>query len=61
MLGVENTEDEQLKKFRVLLARNAPHLVFGVRYDWSTGTFEELSDAFDDDEEDDDAYVAADH
>ena len=58
VLGVENTDDEQLKKFRVVLARNAPHLVFGVRYDWESGVIEELADAFDDEEDDDEDAVA---
>lgn len=57
--AVENTDDEEIKKLRIVMARSAPQMVMGVRWDWKTGTFEELDeDEFD--EEDDDDYVPGD-
>jgi replicative DNA helicase len=57
LVAVENTEDEKVKKIKILLARNHPPCEFFVRWDWETGEFEELPDdyfeALEDDGEDD--------
>jgi hypothetical protein len=43
---VENTDDEKVKKIKILLARNHPPCEFYVRWDWETGEFEELPDDY---------------
>lgn len=51
IIGVENTDEEDLKKLKVVLGRNAPAMEQDVRWDWSTGEFEELEDDWEDEDE----------
>lgn len=48
ILGVESTDDELVKKLKVVLARNCPPMDVLLRWDWSNGLFEEM-DGQDDD------------
>lgn len=43
IIGVESTDDERIKKVKILLARNCPPLEVYVQWDWETGEFQELS------------------
>ena len=43
LIGVENTDDESIKKIKIVLARNSPPLDFYVKWDWETGEFTELT------------------
>lgn len=51
VLGVEQTDADDIVRVRLIIARNAPSSSVLVRWDWSTGQFEEL---FEDSEEADD-------
>ncbi len=44
ILGVEKTEDPNINKLKVVLARNCPPLETFVQWDWTTGQFEELNE-----------------
>uniref|UniRef100_A0AAU3I7U8 DnaB helicase C-terminal domain-containing protein n=1 Tax=Streptomyces sp. NBC_01393 TaxID=2903851 RepID=A0AAU3I7U8_9ACTN len=44
ILGVEKTEDSNINKIKVVLARNCPPLETFVQWDWETGRFEELNE-----------------
>ncbi|MFE4681553.1 DnaB-like helicase C-terminal domain-containing protein [Streptomyces sp. NPDC056721] len=44
ILGVEKTEDANINKLKVVLARNCPPLETFVQWDWETGRFEELNE-----------------
>jgi hypothetical protein len=46
LIAVENTDDEKIKKIKILLARNHPPCDFYVRWDWETGEFTELPDDY---------------
>lgn len=54
ILGVENTDHQDTKKLRIVIARNCPPKEVTVRWDWGVGEFEELGDVFGDDEDEDD-------
>ena len=52
VIGVENTDEEDMKKLKVVLGRNAPAMETYVRWDWSTGDFEEIeADEYEDEED----------
>jgi replicative DNA helicase len=44
ILGVEPTDDPNINKVKVVLARNCPPLETYVQWDWETGRFEELNE-----------------
>jgi replicative DNA helicase len=44
ILGVERTDDENINKIKVVLARNCPPLETYCQWDWETGKFEELNE-----------------
>jgi replicative DNA helicase len=44
ILGVEKTDDPNINKIKVVLARNCPPLETFVQWDWETGKFEELNE-----------------
>lgn len=41
MLGAEDTDDERIKRLRVVIARSCPKIFTDVLWDWDNGTFEE--------------------
>jgi replicative DNA helicase len=43
IVAVEKTERENINKIKIVLARNAQNVEVYCEWDWSTGTFEELS------------------
>ncbi len=53
LLGVESTNDEDVKRISIVAARNAASLRTDIRWDWDTGTFEELSTSSGEDDDDD--------
>jgi hypothetical protein len=61
ILGVEKTDDENINKIKVVLARNCPPLETYVQWDWTCGKFEELNeDPFAGmEEQNSDGYVGA--
>jgi replicative DNA helicase len=60
ILGVESTDDANINKIKVVLARNCPPLETYCQWDWETGKFEELNeDPFAMDEANTDGYVGA--
>jgi replicative DNA helicase len=60
ILGVESTDDANINKIKVVLARNCPPLETYCQWDWETGKFEELNeDPFAMDEENTDGYVGS--
>jgi replicative DNA helicase len=57
ILGVESTDDSNINKIKVVLARNCPPLETYCQWDWETGKFEELNeDPFAMEEENTDGY-----
>lgn len=47
LIGIERTEDPNIQKLKVVLARNSPPMEVYIQWDWETGDFEELeSDPF---------------
>lgn len=48
VFSVERTEEPDVQKLKLLLARQAAAMEVFVRWDWMTGTFEEIEDPFDD-------------
>lgn len=46
VFGVEPTEEPDVQKLKLLLARQAAAMEVFVRWDWKTGTFEEIEDPF---------------
>lgn len=44
VIGVEKTEIDDINRVKVLAARNAPTMEKYIRWNWDTGTFEELDD-----------------
>lgn len=44
VLGVEKTDDPNINKIKVVIARNCPPLETFVQWDWETGKFEELNE-----------------
>lgn len=57
ILGVESTDDANINKIKVVLARNCPPLETYCQWDWETGKFEELNeDPFAMDEVNTDGY-----
>jgi hypothetical protein len=57
ILGVESTDDANINKIKVVLARNCPPLETYCQWDWETGRFEELNeDPFAMEEENTDGY-----
>jgi replicative DNA helicase len=60
ILGVEKTDDPNINKIKVVLARNCPPLETFVQWDWETGRFEELNeDPFAMEEENTDGWQGA--
>jgi replicative DNA helicase len=47
IIGVEKTDDDNIQKLKIVLARHSPSLETYVMWNWENGTFEELdSDPF---------------
>lgn len=42
VVGVENTEDDSIKKLKIVLSRNCPRMEVFVSWDWENGSFEEM-------------------
>jgi replicative DNA helicase len=60
ILGVESTDDANINKIKVVLARNCPPLETYCQWDWETGKFEELNeDPFAMDDVNTDGYVGS--
>lgn len=51
IVGVEHTEDEEMKKVRIVEGRAAPRREVLIRWDWETGEFEEVDPYGDEEEE----------
>ena len=51
LIAVENTDEPDTKKVKVVIARNAPPFEVMVRWDWKTGEFEEIEDVEEDEDE----------
>lgn len=51
VIAVESTETDEIKKLKIIASRNSPNLEVLVRWDWATGTYEEI------DEEDGGGYA----
>jgi replicative DNA helicase len=51
MFATQNTEDPTVKMLKVLLSRNCPPLEAFSRWDWEHGTFEEIEDPWDSEDE----------
>lgn len=51
LVAVENTDDPDIKKVKILAARNAQGMETFIRWDWKTTTFEELEGYEDEDGE----------
>lgn len=57
IIGVENTDDEDIKKVRVVMSRSGPLAWTEVNWDWGTSSFEEMDyDPNAEDEDDDDSF-----
>lgn len=52
IIGVEDTDNPDEKKIRVIASRNGPLLVKTCRWDWDVMEFEEFDEEFDDDDDD---------
>jgi replicative DNA helicase len=44
VIAVESTETDEIKKLKIIASRNSPNLEVLVRWDWSTGTYEEIDE-----------------
>lgn len=56
ILGVEDTEDDDMKRLSVVLSRNTKRCAVILRWDWTFGEFEEIAEDDADGDEDDDDY-----
>lgn len=52
VIGVEPTDDDNVNRVRVVIARSGPKIFTDVRWDWDTGSFEEIYKSEEEDEED---------
>lgn len=59
VIGLDGLPNDNERKFKVMLSRSGPNGEMRVKWDWTSGDFEELQDTYSEGEEDDEAFSFA--